>query len=54
MPTHNNYPLKYGNMHILWYYVTLLYLKIGPKIDCVVYMGLYNFMKEIPEYIFRR
>ena len=29
-----------------------LYLKIGPKIYCVVYTGLYNFMKEIPVYIF--
>ena len=29
-----------------------LYLKIGSKIDCVVYTGMYNFMKEIPVYIF--
>ena len=25
-----------------------LYLNIGSKIDCIVYVGLYNFMKEIP------
>ena len=31
-----------------------LYLKIVSKNDCVVYTGLYNFMKEIPVYIFRR
>ena len=30
-----------------------LYLKIGPKIYRFVYTGLYNFMKEIPVYIFR-
>ena len=30
-----------------------LYLKIGSKIDCVVYTGLYNFMKETSVYIFR-
>ena len=29
-----------------------LYLKIGSKIDCVVYMGMYNFMKEKPVYTF--
>ena len=31
-----------------------LYLKTGPKMYCVVYTGLYNFMKEIPVYIFCR
>ena len=30
----------------------LLYRKIGSKIDCVVYTGMYNFMKEIHVYIF--
>ena len=30
-----------------------LYLKIGPKMYCIAYQGLYNFMKEIPVYIFR-
>ena len=29
-----------------------LYLTIGSKIDCVVYTGVYNFMKEIHVYIF--
>ena len=29
-----------------------LYLKIGFKIICVVYTGLYNFMEEISVYIF--
>ena len=37
--------------HILGYYVTLFIPKIGSKIDCVVYTGLYYFMKEIPVYI---
>ena len=31
-----------------------VYPKIGFKIDCVVYMEMYNFMKEIPVYIFCR
>ena len=26
--------------------------EIGSKIDCVAYTGMYNFMKEIPLYIF--
>ena len=29
-------------------FVTLFIPKIGSKIDCVVYTGLYYFMKEIP------
>ena len=40
-----------GIPYILRYYVTLFIPKIGSKIDCVVYMGMYNFMKEIPVYI---
>ena len=42
-----------GIPYILWYYVALLYRKVGSKILCVVYTGLYNFMKEIHVYIFR-
>ena len=40
--------------YILGYYVALFIPKIGSKIDCVVYTGMYNFKKEIPVYIFRR
>ena len=29
-----------------------LYQKIGSKLDCVVYAGLYNFMRQIPVCIF--
>ena len=43
-----------GIPYIVGYDVTLFIPKIGSKIDCVVYTGLYNFMKEIPVYIFRR
>ena len=31
-----------------------LSLQIGSKIDCSVYTGMYNFMKEITVYIFSR
>ena len=37
--------------YILGYYVTVFIPKIGSKIDCIVYTGMYNFMKEIPVYI---
>ena len=41
-----------GISYILRYHVTLFIPKIGSIIDCVVYTGMYNFMKEIPVYIF--
>ena len=41
-----------GIPYILGYYVTLFIPKIDPKIYCVVYTGLYYFMKEKPVYIF--
>ena len=46
------YVLCGGIPYILGYYVTLFIHKIGSKIDCVVYTGMYNFMKEIPVYIY--
>ena len=42
-----------GIQYILGYYITLFIPKIGSKIDCVVYTVMYNFMKEIPVYMFR-
>ena len=40
-----------GIPYILGFYVAFLYLKIGSKIDCLVYTGMYNFIKEMPAYI---
>ena len=45
-----------GNICCVWRYTvytlvlchTFLNLKIGSKIDCVLYTGMYSFMKEIP------